>query len=99
MNKSELVAKLAEKNPSLSKAAVANVLNSFLETVKETTSAGEPVILVGFGTFQQKERAPRTGRNPSTGEVIHIPAAKVVDCKLSSTWARQEVAAPKKKGK
>ncbi len=48
-----------------------------IETVIEAVSAGDKVQLIGFGTFEARERAAREGRNPSTGEVIQIPATKV----------------------
>ena len=66
MNKAELSKKDAEK-------AVA----AMLESVEEALKAGDKVALVGFGTFEVKERAARTGKNPRTGEAVKIPAARV----------------------
>lgn len=75
MNKSELVAKLAEKS-KLSKADATRALDAFLETVKESLAEGEKVQLVGFGTFDTRERKAREGRNPrNPEETIHIPAS------------------------
>ena len=75
MNKSELVAAMVNET-NLAKKDVEAVLNSFMEVVTKELQDGEKVQLVGFGTFEVAERAARTGRNPSTKEVIEIPASK-----------------------
>ena len=74
MNKAELIAKIAEESKLTKKAAEA-ALDAFVTTVEESLKAGEKVQLVGFGTFETRERAARTGRNPQTGEEIKIEAA------------------------
>ncbi|MBJ7553178.1 HU family DNA-binding protein [Marinomonas spartinae] len=76
MNKSELIEAIAA-SADLSKAAAGNALDATLKAIEEALSKGDQVTLVGFGTFQVKERAARTGRNPQTGEEIQIKAAKV----------------------
>ena len=76
MNKTELVAALAEK-AEVSKKDAEKVLNAFVETVQEAVKADDKVQLVGFGTFESKARAAREGKNPQTGEVIKIAACKV----------------------
>lgn len=76
MNKTELVAALAEK-AEVSKKDAEKVLNAFIETVQEAVKADDKVQLVGFGTFESKARAAREGKNPQTGEVIKIAACKV----------------------
>ena len=68
MNKTELVAAMAEK-AELSKKA-------FIDVVTEELKSGEKIQLVGFGTFEVAERAAREGRNPSTGATMKIPASK-----------------------
>ena len=73
MNKPELVSALAEKAEVCKKDAEA-VLNAFVETVIEKVTEGEKVALIGFGTFERRERAAREGRNPRTKEIIQIPA-------------------------
>ncbi len=76
MNKTELVASVATKAEISKKdaeAAVTAVIDSITEALKD----GEKVALVGFGTFDVKERAARTGLNPRTKEKIEIAAAKV----------------------
>ena len=76
MNKSVLVAKIAEKS-ELNKKQAEVALNAFIESVTEALKAGEKVQLMGFGTFELKERAARVGRNPATGEPTNIAAKKV----------------------
>ena len=76
MNKSELIASIAEKS-NLSKKDAENALNGFLSTIEEALSGGEKVQLVGFGTFEVRDRKAREGRNPrNPEEVIKIPASK-----------------------
>lgn len=74
MNKKELVEKLIEKS---GEKKAEKVLNAFVETVKEAVAKGDNVQLVGFGTFEARERASREARNPQTGETVFIPAKKV----------------------
>ena len=75
MNKATLIAKIAEKS-ELNKKQAEAALAAFTDTVVEALKEGEKVQLMGFGTFELKERAARTGRKPSTGETIEIPAKK-----------------------
>lgn len=75
MNKADLVAKIAEKS-ELTKKDAEKALNAFIEAVEESLKNGDKVQLVGFGTFEVRERAERKGRNPQTREEITIPASK-----------------------
>ena len=75
MNKTDLISSIAAKS-GLSKKNSESALNAFIETVEETLKAEEKVVLVGFGTFEVRERAERKGRNPQTREEIVIPASK-----------------------
>ncbi len=75
MNKTELTAALAA-NAGLSKKDAEKALNAFVDVVAETLSKGEKVQVVGFGSFEVKERPARTARNPRTGEEIKIEASK-----------------------
>lgn len=75
MNKSELIAKMAEKT-EMTKKDSEKVLKAFVESVEEALANQEKVQLVGFGTFEVKQRAERVGRNPRTKEEIKIPASK-----------------------
>ena len=76
MNKSELVASIAEKS-NLSKTDSEAALKGIIESIQETLEKGEKVQLVGFGTFEPRERAARLGRNPRTKEEIQIAASTV----------------------
>ncbi len=76
MNKTELVAKVAEK-AALSKKDAEKAVNAFVDSVKEGLVNGEKIVLVGFGSFETKKRAARKGKNPQTGEVINIAASTV----------------------
>ncbi|ABK61309.1 MULTISPECIES: HU family DNA-binding protein [Clostridium] len=76
MNKSELITSMAEKS-QLTKKDVEVALKAFIESVEEALMDGDKVQLVGFGTFETRERAERKGRNPRTKEEITIPAATV----------------------
>ena len=69
MNKTELVAAMAEQT-NLSKKDAEAALKAFIDVVSEELKKGEKVQLVGFGTFEVSERAAREGRNPQTGETI-----------------------------
>ena len=75
MNRADLVATLAAKN-DLSKTAANAVLDTLIETIQTAVKKGDAVQLVGFGTFQVRKRAARTGRNPKTGESIKIAASQ-----------------------
>lgn len=75
MNKTELIAAIAEKT-ELSKKDSEKALKAFIEVVTEELKKGEKIQLVGFCTFEVAERAARDGRNPQTGEVMPIPASK-----------------------
>ena len=85
MNKTELIAALAEK-AEVSKKDAEKVLNAFVETVQEAVKADDKVQLVGFGTFESKARAARDGKNPQTGEVIKIAACKVPSFKAGKAF-------------
>jgi len=85
MNKAELVSKMAEKS-DLTKKDAEIALNAFMETVEESLVSGDKVQLVGFGTFDVRERKPRQGRNPRNPEqVIEIPASKAPVFKAGKT--------------
>ncbi len=75
MNKVELVAAVAEK-AELSKKDAEKAVSAVLSAVVDALAAGDKVSLIGFGTFEVRERGERTGRNPRTKETIVIPASK-----------------------
>ena len=81
MNKSELIVALAQK-VDLTKKDAEKALNAFVDVVTDALKAGEKVQLVGFGTFETKDRPARTARNPRTGEEIEIAASKTASFKV-----------------
>lgn len=76
MNKTELVSQVAA-NAGMTKKDVEKVVNAFFETVEGTLKSGDKVQLIGFGTFEVRNRQARKGRNPQTGQEINIPATRV----------------------
>lgn len=76
MNKTQLIDAVAAKGNLKKKDAEAAV-SAAIEVIVDTLKAGEKVQIVGFGTFEVKERGARTGRNPQTGEAIQIAASKL----------------------
>lgn len=76
LNKADLVAAVAEK-AEMSKKDAEKAVKAVFDVIEETLAANEKVQLVGFGTFEVKDRAERAGRNPQTKETITIPASKV----------------------
>lgn len=74
-NKNDLVARIADR-AGLSKKDSEKAVNALIDVVGETLNRGEKVAVVGFGTFEVRERAARKGRNPQTGKEIEIPASK-----------------------
>ena len=81
MNKTELIAAVAEK-AELSKKDAEAAVKAFTDVVAEALKAGDKIQLVGFGTFEVSERAAREGRNPRTGETMTIEASKTPKFKL-----------------
>ncbi|PGK80121.1 HU family DNA-binding protein [Bacillus thuringiensis] len=76
MNKTELIKNVAQ-NAEISQKEATVVVQTVVESITNTLTAGEKVQLIGFGTFEVRERAARTGRNPQTGEEMQIAASKV----------------------
>ncbi len=74
MTKSELIARLAEANPHLYRQNVERIVTTIFEEITATLARGDRVELRGFGAFSVKERGPRTGRNPRTGEAVQVAA-------------------------
>lgn len=76
MNKQELVSAIAQ-SAEISKADAAKALSATISAITNAMAKGDKVQLVGFGTFEVRTRAARTGKNPRTGEAIEIAASKV----------------------
>ena len=108
MNKTDLIQRLADQH-QLSKAEAGRILDTLLDTVVTAVKKGDTVTIPGFGSFKQHARAARNGVNPSTGDKIKIPAAKLpkftpgatfkaaVDPKAAARKAAKAPAAPAKK--
>ncbi len=84
MNRKELIDALADKTGS-SKADADRNIGALIEIISATLKKGDSVALVGFGTFEVRKRAARTGRNPQTGAELKIKAAKVPAFKAGAT--------------
>ncbi len=84
MNKGELIEKVAS-TADLTKVQAEAAVNALVSTLVDALKAGDKVTLKGLGTFEVRERSARSGRNPSTGETIEIPASKAPAFKASST--------------
>ena len=94
MNKVELIAALADK-AEVSKKDASAVLEAFTDTITEQLSQKEKITLVGFGTFETRERAARIGKNPRTGETLKI-AASVAPAFKAGKALKDAVNTPKK---
>lgn len=84
MKKSEIITAVMEKTGQTKKAAE-KVIDAALDIIAAEVANGGKVQLIGFGTFEVRERSARTGRNPKTKEVIDIPATKIPAFKASKT--------------
>ena len=82
MNKNQLVSAVATK-ADCSKEVAQDCCDAFVETIMEALKEGDKVVLAGFGTFEVKVRAARTGINPATREKIEIPESKVINFKAA----------------
>ena len=76
MNKSELIEAVAS-NTGESKATAEKLVNETIQVIVDDVSAGNKVAITGFGTFEARDRAARTARNPQTGEEIQVAATRV----------------------
>ncbi len=85
MNKTEFIASVAEK-AEISKKDAEKAVAAFIDTVTAELKAGNKIQMVGFGTFEVKDRPARTGRNPQTKETIQIPASKAPSFKAGKAF-------------
>ncbi len=77
MTKSELIQRLAERNPHLYQRDVEKIVDTIFEEISSALAHGDRVELRGFGAFSVKHREARTGRNPRTGESVHVEAKRL----------------------
>ena len=85
MNKATLIQQIAEKS-GLERKQAEKALDAFVDVVTSALKAGDKVQLVGFGSFEVKERAAHSGRNPATGDTIELPASKSPVFKAGKTF-------------
>lgn len=97
MNKAELINQISE-DAGITKTQANDVIEAFTDGVITALKKGDTVTLVGFGTFSVSQRAARTGRNPQTGELLKIKAAKVAKFKPGKSL-KDKIAGPKAKAK
>ena len=98
MNKTELIASVAQKT-ELTKKDAEKAVKAVFDTIAEELATGGKVQVIGFGTFEIRERAAREGRNPQSGEVITIAASKSPAFKAGKGLKEHVNAAPAKKRK
>lgn len=77
MTKSEMIEKIAQEYPSLSKKDIEIIVNGVFSSIKETLKNGGKVEIRGFGSFKVREKSAKIGRNPKTGEKVNVPPKKV----------------------
>ncbi|MBU4484929.1 integration host factor subunit beta [bacterium] len=77
MNKSDLIQKIAEKLPNLAMRDVEIIVNTVFDSMTRSLSRGDRIEIRGFGSFEVRERAPRIGRNPKTGEKVNVGLRRV----------------------
>jgi DNA-binding protein HU-beta len=93
VHKAELIDAVTQVT-SLPRAQVEAVCNALLEQIMDHAASGEKITVPGFGTFQARDRAAREGRNPATGEPLHISATRIVGFTAGSVF-KQRVAPPR----
>jgi len=92
MNKRELVEQVCE-DLGTTKSAAEEIVDRVLAVIQEGVQRDGEVVLTGFGSWHRRERAPRTGRHPATGEMIAIPAAQSVAFRPARAW-KETLGAP-----
>jgi DNA-binding protein HU-beta len=98
MNKGELVDAIAEK-ANVTKREADTILSTAIDTIVEAVTEGDKVTLVGFGSFEKRERKAREGRNPKTGESMTIAATTVPGFSAGKAFKETVAAKPKAKKK
>jgi DNA-binding protein HU-beta len=85
MNQAELIQQVADE-ANLTKTQTQSAVKALLKTIMRVVADGNKVILVGFGSFEPRERSAREGRNPKTGEIVQIPAARLPSFSAGKTF-------------
>jgi integration host factor subunit beta len=86
MTKSVLVEKVSERIDDLTKKQVETIINTIFEGMKEALGRGEKIEIRGFGNFRVKRRNSKVGRNPKTGDTVHVPSKSVVHFKVGKPF-------------
>ncbi len=77
MTKSELIEKMSEENPNLTRKQIEFIVNGVFDLIKKSLAKGDKVEIRGFGSFKIRDKKAKIGRNPKTGERVEVPAKKV----------------------
>ena len=85
MNQTELIQQVADE-ANLTKTQVQGAVKALLKTIMRVVADGDKITLIGFGSFEPRERSAREGRNPKTGEIVQIPAARVPSFSAGKTF-------------
>ena len=85
MNQTELIQQMADE-ANLTKTQTQDAVRALLKTIMQVVAQGDKVTLVGFGSFEPRVRSAREGKNPKTGEILQIPAAKVPSFSAGKTF-------------
>jgi DNA-binding protein HU-beta len=88
VNKSELIDKVAGE-AGIAKSDAEKAVNAFVTVVQAAVAADDKVTVPGFGNWSRSQRSARTGRNPRTGEPVHIPAAKAVKFSVGADFKKK----------
>ncbi len=89
MTKSQLIERLAMQNPHLAHREVERLVNAIFETIAAGLARGDRIEIRGFGSFTVKQRPPRIGRNPRTGEAVQVPARRHPNFKIGKELRRR----------
>jgi integration host factor subunit beta len=82
MTRSELIGIVMQKTPGLTRAQTEVIVEAFFQSIIYALNSGDKVEIRGFGNFRVKDRSPRKARNPKTGDVVDVPAKKVLHFKM-----------------
>ena len=89
MTRSQLILRLAAQNPDLTHGEVELLVNAIFETIAAGLARGDRIEIRGFGSFTVKQRPPRIGRNPRTGEAVEVPARRHPNFKIGKELRRR----------
>ncbi|MCG6553186.1 MAG: integration host factor subunit beta [Candidatus Magnetominusculus sp. LBB02] len=82
MTRSELIELVMQRTPGLTRVQTEIIVEAFFQSIIDALNRGEKIEVRGFGNFKLKQRSPRKARNPKTGEIVEVPAKKVLHFKM-----------------